>query len=154
MSARIDDLPHYRAMTAIDLDAVMEIENRIYAHPWTCRNFSDSLDSGYHCWIIEIGGEIVGYSVIMIAANEAHLLNLGITAGWQRRGLGRELLNALLRFARDFHAHKIYLEVRPSNIAGRALYTSAGFREIGTRRGYYPAGQNREDAVVMELLLS
>ena len=40
-----------------------------------------------------------------------------------------------------------------SNVAGRALYADAGFREIGIRRGYYPAAQGREDAVVMESAL-
>ena len=151
MSALPDNLLRYRRMTADDLDAVMAIENEVYPHPWTRGNFSDSLDAGYHCWIMELGGETVGYSVVMIAVNEAHLLNLSIAAGWQRRGLGREMLTFLLKLARDFLAHRIYLEVRPSNVAGRALYAGAGFRETATRRGYYPAGQDREDAVVMEM---
>jgi ribosomal-protein-alanine N-acetyltransferase len=153
MSALLDNLPLYRRMTADDLDTVVAIENEIYPHPWTRGNFSDSLIAGYHCWIMELGGEIVGYSVVMIAAGEAHLLNMSIAAEWQRRGLGRELLKFLLKLARDFHAHKIYLEVRPSNIAGRRLYASAGFSEIATRRGYYPATRGREDAVIMELEL-
>ena len=151
MSALLDNLPQYRRMIEGDLDAVMAIENQVYTHPWTRGNFIDSLSAGYHCWILELGGEIVGYSIVMIAVNEAHLLNLSIAAEWQRRGLGRELLKFLVKLARDFFANKIYLEVRPSNVAGHALYANAGFREIATRRGYYPAGQGREDAVVMEM---
>lgn len=153
MSALLDNLPVYRRMTANDLDAVMATENEIYPHPWTHGNFSDSLAAGYHCWIMELAGTMVGYSVVMIAAGEAHLLNLGIAAAWQRRGLGSEMLEFLVRLARDFHAHKIYLEVRPSNFAGRKLYAGAGFSEIATRRDYYPDTQGREDAVVMELVL-
>ena len=140
-------------MTATDLDAVMATENEIYPHPWTRGNFSDSLAANYHCWIMEIAGQIAGYSVVMIAAGEAHLLNLSIAGGWQRRGLGSEMLEFLLKFARGLQAQKIYLEVRPSNVAGRRLYARAGFNEIATRRDYYPAGQSREHAVVMELLL-
>lgn len=153
MSALLDNLPLYRHMTADDVDTVTAIENKIYPHPWTRGNFSDSLNAGYHCWIMELGGEIVGYGVIMIAVGEAHLLNMSIAAEWQRRGLGRELLKFVVKLARDFLAHKIYLEVRPSNIAGRRLYASAGFSEIATRRGYYPATRGREDAVIMELEL-
>jgi ribosomal-protein-alanine N-acetyltransferase len=153
MSALLDNLPLYRRMAADDLDTVMAIENKVYPHPWTRGNFSDSLTAGYHCWIMELAGEIVGYSVVMIAVGEAHLLNLSIAAAWQRRGLGREMLDFLVKLARDFLAHKIYLEVRPSNIAGRRLYASAGFSEIAQRRGYYPAPPGREDAVIMELEL-
>ena len=151
MSALLDNLPRYRRMKAADLDAVMVIENDVYPHPWTRGNFSDSLNAGYHCSAVEVAGEIVGYSVVMMAAGEAHLLNLSIAAAWQRRGFGRELLKFVLRLAVDCGVGKTYLEVRPSNIAGRRLYASAGFSEIATRRGYYPRHDGREDAVVMEL---
>ncbi|MGH6740003.1 MAG: GNAT family N-acetyltransferase, partial [Bradyrhizobium sp.] len=59
----------------------------------------------------------------------------------------------LLKLARDYGAAIVFLEVRPSNAAAIALYTSAGFAGIATRRSYYPAGDAREDAVVMELML-
>jgi len=151
MSARLDLLPRYRRMTAADLDAVAAIEASVYPHPWTRGNFSDSLAAGNHCWVVERGGEIAGYTVVMIAAAEAHLLNLSVAAAWQRRGLGRELLAFVLKLARDYGARRIFLEVRPSNIAARSLYAGAGFARIGMRRGYYPAGPDREDAIVMAL---
>ena len=86
MSARLDTLPRYRRMTAHDLDAVVMIEEAVYPHPWTRGNFSDSLTAGYHCWIVECGGEIAGYTVVAIAAEEAHLLNLSVAGPWQRQG--------------------------------------------------------------------
>lgn len=150
MSARLDLIPRYRRMTAADLDAVISIEDAIYPHPWTRGNFSDSLAAGYHCWIVECGGEMAGYTVVMIAAGEAHLLNLSVAASWQRRGIGREALNFALKLARDYGAEKVLLEVRPSNGAALALYASAGFAEIAKRRSYYPAGDSREDAIVLE----
>ena len=140
-------------MMPSDLDAVMAVENAVYPHPWTLGNFRDSLDAGYHCWIMECGGGVAGYSVVMIAAGEAHLLNLSIAAAWQRRGLGSELLRFIMKLCRDYATERILLEVRPSNIAGRALYAGAGFSEIGRRRGYYPAGTKREDALVLEHVL-
>ena len=153
MSAQLDTLPRYKRMTAADLDAIIAIEDAIYPHPWTRGNFSDSLAAGYHCWIVECGGELAGYTVVMIAAGEAHLLNLSVAASWQRRGIGRELLAFVLKLARDFGARRILLEVRPSNDAAIALYSSAGFGEIALRRDYYPAGDAREDAKVLELTL-
>lgn len=154
MSAQLATLPHFRQMTAADLDAVEVIEQSVYTHPWTRGNFADSLDAGYHCWIIDCGSGVAGYSVVMIAAGEAHLLNLSITMPLQRRGLGSELLRFVIKLARDHGAQTVYLEVRESNIAGRALYARHGFTEIGVRRDYYPAGALREDAVTMEKKLS
>jgi len=150
MSAQLDSMLRYRRMTAADLDAVMAIEDTIYPHPWTLGNFRDSLTAGYHCWIAECGGELAGYAVVMVAAGEAHLLNLSVAAPWQRRGIGREALNFVMKLARDYGAEKILLEVRPSNGAAIALYSSAGFAEIAKRRSYYPAGDSREDAIVLE----
>lgn len=153
MSAQLDMLPRYRRMTAADLDTVVAIEGSIYPHPWTRGNFADSLQAGYHCWIVERGGTVSGYTVVMIAAGEAHLLNLSVSAPWQRRGMGRELLAFVVKLARDYGAGRILLEVRPSNGAAIALYSWAGFAEIARRRGYYPDGEVREDAIVLERLL-
>lgn len=140
-------------MTAADLDAVVAIEEAIYPYPWTRGNFSDSLAAGYHCWLVECDGAVAGYTVVMAAAGEAHLLNLSVAAAWQRRGRGRELLRFVFQLARDGGAESILLEVRPSNYAAIALYAAAGFAEIGVRRGYYPAGDAREDALVLQLEL-
>lgn len=154
MSAMLNAAMQFRRMTAADLDAVMAIEKIVYAHPWTRGNFRDSLAEGYHCWVLESAGEIIGYSIVAIAVGEAHLLNLSVAAAWQRRGHGRALLEFVIKLARDFDAEKMYLEVRPSNEAGRALYAGAKFREIGRRRGYYPDAGKPEDAVVMERVLA
>jgi ribosomal-protein-alanine N-acetyltransferase len=144
----------YRRMASDDLESVLAIEQAVHAHPWTRGNFADSLAAGYHCWVVEWGGEVAAYGVVMTGADEAHLLNLSVAGRWQRRGLGAQLTRFLVKLARDCGAARIYLEVRPSNVAGRALYRSSGFSEIGVRRGYYPAGESREDAVVMELALT
>jgi ribosomal-protein-alanine N-acetyltransferase len=153
MSARLDALPRYRRMSALDLDAVTAIEAAIYPHPWTRGNFRDSLTAGYHCWILECAGDIAGYTVVAVAADEAHLLNLSVAGPWQRQGMGRALLAFVIKLARDYPADRILLEVRPSNTAARSLYAGAGFADVGVRRGYYPAGKTREDAIVLQLEL-
>jgi len=140
-------------MSASDLDAVLSIENVIYTHPWTLGNFADSLSTGNDCRVLEWSGVMAGYAVLMSAAGEAHLLNLSIAASWQGRGLGRALLHHMIDAARASGAGKIFLEVRASNAAARALYAKSDFREIGVRRGYYPAHGGREDAVVLEFAL-
>lgn len=150
MSAQLRPGAEYRRMTEADLDAVMLIENVIYTHPWTRGNFADSLRAGSHCWVMEWQGVIAGYAVLNVAAGEAHLLNLSISAAWHGRGLGRALLLYIVDFIKENNVSVLFLEVRVSNTAARALYAKAGFREIGMRRGYYPAHDAREDAIVLE----
>lgn len=136
-----------------DLATVLEIENAIYLFPWTAGNFRDSLSAGYSCWTCEARGATVGYGVMMLAAGEAHLLNLGIACEWQGQGLGRAFLRHLIEVARRDGADMMFLEVRPSNTRAVGLYLDEGFNEIGMRRNYYPAANGREDAVLMGLSL-
>ena len=153
MSAQLDNLPEFRPMRAIDLDRVMEVEPALYSHPWTRGNFDDSLKVGYSCWVLECGSALAGYGVLMIGVREAHLLNLSVATDWQRRGFGRMLLEHFVHIARGSDASQLFLEVRPSNVAARSLYAASGFREITVRRGYYPLGRGREDAILMGIAL-
>lgn len=143
----------FRPMNMTDLDAVMVIEPHIYTHPWTRGNFSDSLSSGYSAWVLEKGNEMIGYALLMMVMDEAHLLNLSIAKDYQKQGLGRYLLEHMIQIARNHHAAHMFLEVRPSNISAIALYENMGFNEMAIRRGYYPAATGREDAVLMGLAL-
>jgi len=136
-----------------DIAAIMEVEREIYPYPWTLGNFADSLYAGYSCWVTEVGRDLAGYAVLMLVPPEAHLLNIGIAAHWQRKGLGRKFLAHLIKTARAYHAKTIFLEVRPSNTAAHKLYTAAGFNEVAIRRGYYPMDNGREDAILMALVL-
>jgi ribosomal-protein-alanine N-acetyltransferase len=136
-----------------DLDALVEIEREIYEFPWTLGNFRDSLRAGYSCWGLFEDRRLIGYAVLMLAAGEGHLLNLSVAASMQRRGHGARLLAHLIRVARDYGARVLFLEVRPSNEPAQRLYAAQGFHTIGVRRGYYPARDGREDAIVLSLPL-
>lgn len=153
MSALLKEVPAFRPMRVEDLNAVIAIERGIYPYPWTRGNFNDSLKAGYSCWVFECAGSMLGYGVMMLAANEAHLLNLSIAEPWQRQGMGRKLLEHFIRLAKDYRGKMMYLEVRPSNIAALRLYENAGFTLVAVRRGYYPGENGREDALLMGLPL-
>lgn len=153
MSAVLDLSGRFRPMQFEDLDRIMEIEPNIYSHPWSRGNFADSLHAGYSCWVYEVAGEIIGYAVMMTVLDEAHLLNISIASEHQGQGLGRALLNHLIDTSRHYGATMMFLEVRPSNKNAIALYESIGFNEFSIRKGYYPAHNGREDAILMGLAL-
>ncbi|WP_395056397.1 ribosomal protein S18-alanine N-acetyltransferase [Polaromonas sp.] len=149
----------FEPMTATWFDTVLRVENSAYAHPWSRGNFSDSLKAGYQAQLlaggIESASELLGYFVAMKGVDEVHLLNITVAPEHQGQGWARVMLDALVIWSRGQGALWLWLEVRVSNARARAVYEHYGFRQVGTRRAYYPAANGqREDAVVMSLGLS
>ena len=141
----------FRPMRMNDLDAIMVIEPQIYPYPWTRGNFVDSLNSGYCAWVLEDKEKVIGYALMMLVLDEAHLLNLSIAKNNQKQGLGRYLLEYMVDIAKNNQMAHMFLEVRHSNISAIVLYENLGFNEMAIRRGYYPAANGREDAILMGL---
>lgn len=138
-----------RPMTQADVDEVLRIEQAVQAYPWTRGNFIAALDSGYVCRVDEHAGEIRGYAILMPSMEEAELLNIGVAPSRQHQGLGRSMLDEMLEISQARNMRRVFLEVRPSNVAAVALYRSSGFAVIGMRRGYYRNANGSEDAITM-----
>lgn len=138
-----------RAMRSSDLDLVVANEAEAYASPWSKRIFVDCLRSGYQCWVLASQNKIVAHGVMSVAIGECHLLTLCVAPAFQRRGFGQRLFKLLLERAARLDAETCFLEVRRSNTGAIALYESLSFTQIGVRKGYYPGGREREDAIVM-----
>ena len=138
-------------MATPDLHDVMLVEKSAYAYPWTKGIFADCMRAGYDCWVAQRDNELVGHAVLSAAAGESHILNLTVRHNEQGQGIGRQLLAHLVNRARLLSAEILLLEVRPSNQAAIHLYQSSGFNEIGCRKGYYPAPNGNEDALLFAL---
>lgn len=151
----IEDRMTYAPMVAGDLADVYDLEVSVYPHPWSQGNFADSLASGYHGWTLrDEDGVLAGYFLLMTAVDEAHLLNVAVSAACQGQGVGRYLLDKVAACARGLSMQSILLEVRPSNLRALKVYEQYGYTEIGRRKAYYPAhGGQREDAIVMRFML-
>ena len=78
----------YSALTERDLDAVTALEASLQAFPWSRGNFADSLAAGHSALVCRAGADIIGFSVVMAALDEAHLLVIGIDRYHQGRGHG------------------------------------------------------------------
>lgn len=136
------------------LAAVLEVEQRAYAHPWSRANFQDVLHSGYQAQILMAEATILGYFVAMKGVDEVHLLNITVEPEYQRQGWAQLMLDALDIWARGQNADWLWLEVRVGNTRARQVYESHGFRQVGQRKNYYSAGRGqREDALVMNMRL-
>ena len=137
-------------MNERDLDTVAALEASLQVFPWSRGNFADSLAVGHSAWVLRVGGDLIGFSVVMTVIDEAHLLNIGVCQRYQGQGYGARLLRHAMENARLNHASKLFLEVRPSNERAVELYRHFGFRQIGLRKGYYPATLGREDALIFD----
>jgi ribosomal-protein-alanine N-acetyltransferase len=90
----------------------------------------------------------------MSGVDEVHLLNITVAPAYQRQGWAMVMLDALAIWARGQRAGWLWLEVRSGNLRALQIYEAHGFRRVGLRKAYYPAGHGqREDALVMSLKL-
>ncbi len=153
MSLSLKPIPIIREMSLIDVDRVILIEREIFLFPWTPINFTDSIKAGYQCRVMENGDAVVGYGILMLGPDEGHLLTIGIAAQWHHQGFGTQLLRYFIDLARSKQLTSFLLDVRESNTGAIYLYQRMGFKQIGVRKGYYPAMCGREDALVMRLEL-
>ena len=142
-----------RNMRYSDVDLVVSNETIAYKYPWTKQNFIDCLQSGYQCWVLADKQKIIAHGVISIAIWDCHLLTLCVHPQFQRLGFGRRMLILLLDRAAKLNSSECFLEVRISNETAISLYKSIGFDAVGSRKGYYPAAQGREDAIIMSRTL-
>lgn len=147
-------------LTIDDLEAVFEIENAVYTHPWSRGNFEDSFAQAYPAFGLKYASAqtmktLIGYFFVMPVIDELHLLTIAVAKLYQGQGFAHQLLQALSLFAEQGKFESIMLEVRVSNHRAIQIYDRFGFVEIGRRRAYYPAENGtREDAIVMRLELN
>lgn len=134
-----------RAANSADLGAVARIEAAAFPDPWSAEQFRAHLGDVF---LVAVAAEaVIGYLVAWMAGPEAEILNVAVAADVRRQGSARALLTEALATLGRGGVTSVFLEVRPSNAAARRLYASAGFREVGRRRGYYATP--REDALVL-----
>jgi ribosomal-protein-alanine N-acetyltransferase len=94
-------------------------------------------------------GNLVGFILSRLAADEAEILSVAVAARERGRGLARDMLAMHMRRLAGAGCRTIFLEVDETNQPARRLYKSAGFREVGRRDSYYRAGSGASAALVL-----
>lgn len=134
-----------------DLGAIERIERASFGNPWPLDAYAQELERDHATLEVAVvrGEGIAGFSCAWHVAEEAHLLRIATSTRFRRRGIGRDLLSAVIARARAASCGRITLEVASANGAAIHLYEAHAFREIGRRSGYYRVPP--DDAVVMRL---
>ncbi|WP_411282385.1 ribosomal protein S18-alanine N-acetyltransferase [Gemmatimonas sp.] len=138
-----------RPTSADDVPAMASIEALAFSDPWPAMSFRELLAHPYSrmASAVDESGGIVGYCIMLRAVDEAEIANIATAPGMRRRGVGAQLLDDAIAAGTEAGVVALFLEVRESNIAARALYASRGFVAVGRRRGYYK--QPVEDALIL-----
>lgn len=137
-----------RTMSERDSSAVWELEKKCFSVPWSEESIRAMFsEKGYWNLTARDDGSLVGYIGMKAVLDEADITNVAVDPDRRRQGIGKMLLRGLLAKAGDMGIRRIFLEVRVSNTAARALYEQAGFRTVDVRKNYYE--KPKEDAYIM-----
>ena len=137
-----------REMMPEDLEQVMEIEERLFSHPWTREGFFTFLmKSNAMFLVVEEKGQILGYCVCLLVLDEGDITNVAVKKERQEEGIGSFMIDGLIRFCRERGVTLLHLEVRKGNQKAIRLYERNGFKMDGYRKNYYT--DPSEDAVLM-----
>lgn len=136
-------------LTIARIDEVLEIEKLSFTDPWSREMFRSELEvgGGTYARMAERDGRLLGYSLAVLVADEAHLGNLAVHPEARGVGVGQALLDDLFQVAEKRRATRLTLEVRESNERARKFYYRNGFIDVAIRKNYYR--NPVEDAIVM-----
>ncbi|MBS9719204.1 ribosomal protein S18-alanine N-acetyltransferase [Tianweitania sp. BSSL-BM11] len=138
-----------------DCGAIAELHAEGFGRPWSTEEFESLLtqDTVFGFTAREIGNPrigLLGFVLARLAADEGEILTVAVARSHRGQGLGRGLMDAVLRKLHGERAEELFLEVDETNAAAIALYKRLGFNEVARRPGYYEhEGRHRSDAIVM-----
>lgn len=137
-----------RTMNVSDVPQIAALENRCFSDPWSERSVASELENPLSLWLVDEREEkVVGYIGSQSVPPEADVMNLAVAPEYRRQGIGRALLETLIRLLHNGGMESLTLEVRETNMPALALYTALGFREVGRRKKYYV--NPTEDALIL-----
>jgi ribosomal-protein-alanine acetyltransferase len=142
-----------RPATSADLSAMMALEKHAAtAAHWSVEQYealARTAGPDRVALVIEEESRVQGFVIARVVGEEWEIENMAIGGPARRRGLGTRLFGELLKRAQARDAKAVFLEVRESNRAARALYEKWAFLESGFRKRYYKDPE--EDAILYRL---
>lgn len=130
------------------LDALAQLEQICFSNPWSREALGEELSNPAAVFLVSVEEDtVLGYAGMHVVCGEGYIDNIGVFPAARRKGVGRRLIESLIDWMEHHDGIFLTLEVRPSNEAAVLLYQSAGFQEVGRRKGFYQDPE--EDALLM-----
>ena len=135
-----------------DIPALVEIENEAFSTPFKAEDFYLILESDIsNVLVVKLNDTVVGYVSFTIIIDECQIINFATKSEYRRQGIGKKIMEALIKYCKEHNVAKVFLEVRESNLSAIALYEKYGFFKVGVSKGHF--SKPRENAVLMNLEL-
>lgn len=140
-----------RRGTDADIDDLLVIEDECFSvyyygqDKFSVEDFLYYLHGANRMLLVaEVDARIVGYTAAVIRRPRAELLahvdSIGVLPNHSRRGIGRQLLQAVTEEAKRRACEVVTLEVATPNAGGIAFFKSQGFHEVRRLPDYYGRG--------------
>lgn len=147
-----------RKMTLRDIEGVIEVDRDCFSIPWSRESFIMECESSLSTYVVAVDEadesvveEVVGYGGFHMVMDQVEITNIAVLGEYRGKGIGRSILEALIKLAVIGGGKVVNLDVRASNEAAKALYYSYEFKKVGCRKGYYQKPD--EDALLLSLEL-
>ncbi len=140
-------------LTARDAVAIQRIHALSFHHGWSSDDFRGLIaQDTVFGFVARPGGkpeEACGFVLARLVAGEAEILTIAVDADHRRLGVGRALMDAVLRHLHQERAETLFLEVDAANVAAQVLYRRLGFAKVGDRPAYYETPAGRSAALIL-----
>lgn len=133
-----------RKLLKKDLEKVLETSQASFTEPWPKSEFEKYSNGAF---VAEDGDRIAGFAVGKISDNKAVLKLIAVNPDFRGKGVGKGLMECILKYFAEKGVKKIMARSRLHNEAGCAFLKSFGFEIIKTVENYY---FNGEDAYLMK----
>lgn len=135
-------------MNHMHVPQIADLERANFSAPWSANSIESELNNPLSLWLVAIDGDtVLGYVGSQTVMGEADMMNLAVNSAYRRNGIGRCLVEELIRRLRENNVYSLTLEVRISNEAAISLYKNLGFLQVGCRPNYYRLP--KEDALIL-----
>ena len=134
-------------MTFSDFECIKDILQTDFDEFWTPNILKSELENENSKYIIaKENDEIVGFAGIIITPVDVEITNIVTKKRNRKKGIGKSLLDKLIKMAKEINSESISLEVNENNSIAIHLYESYGFRKVGLRKKYY---NGKDNAIIM-----
>lgn len=138
----------YEDMKTSHIPAVAQLEIENFSLPWSENALQSELSNPLSLWLVALDEDkVVGYVGAQIVPDEADMMNLAVDGKYRRNGIGKALVQQLLKRLQERSVRSLTLEVRVSNLSAVSLYEALGFKTVGRRPNYYQ--KPKEDAFIL-----
>lgn len=127
-----------------DAPAIARVHSEDFSRPWSPAEFAALIDQptvfGFAAREVGNKAGLAGFVLARVVIDEGEILTVAVARAHRREGLGRELMDSVMRQLHSDRASHLLLEVDETNVPALALYRRLGFREVGKRKNYYAGG--------------